>query len=116
MNCLNNDLPQGENICCYAEHDMCSGVKNTYVIYKTAIVILNIAVLYYFSLQIINISFNAGFSFTNTILYVNDEKLKIMIIDLLKLAHMLILICVWVSFSEFITELTSCRCHQARVA
>lgn len=98
---INNVL--GLNVCCYKKF-----IKNRC---SNLITLVNIGILYNFSLTIYNHSYNIGYNFTNTILYMDEKLLVKSIHDSFQVTLLLIFVCSWVAISELLLELLNCKKH-----
>jgi len=100
---INLEKILGLNVCC--------GVKFIRNKFNNIITIINIGILYYLGLQIFNYSYNIGYNFTNSILYMDEYILAKAILEMYRLMTMLISICCWTALSQTLLEIVDCKCR-----
>ena len=93
----------GLNVCCSRKfiRNKCSNI----------ITGVNIGILYYVGLEIFQYSYNFGYNFTNSILYMEDRLLVKAILTTYRLMGLLLAICFWVAFSETWLTKIDCKCR-----
>jgi hypothetical protein len=93
----------GLDVCCYKKF-----IKNRF---NNLVTLVNVSILYNFTVTIYNYSYNIGYNFTNTILYINENMLAEAILESFRLVFLIIAICFWLAISHFLSENIECNKH-----